>query len=208
MSSPSNFSLIPPSYVDNSVIISVLIIFQIPSIICALFVLYQFIIKRELYEQLHNYAVFVLLVCSTLVITTELPISLNYLIKSIVYPQIPGFCLFWGFWYFTTTDTLIVFMAWTSVQRHLFIFNPNVFRTKRGRLIYHYIPSSICLLYIPFMIIIFMFINPCNNTFNYMQFLCGYPCFFQQTSVVTFHLIVNLCVPTSFTIIAILSDVN
>ncbi|CAF1332442.1 unnamed protein product [Didymodactylos carnosus] len=178
-------------------ILTILISVQIPAILCSIFCLYHFLWTRELRHGIHNHAIICLLICSLLAIATELPIAEQFLVYGIVYPSTRSFCLFWNYWNFTLNNGNIFIMAWMSIERHLLIFHSNLYRTSRGRLLYHFVPLLSAVVYSPLCMLALAF-YPCTNIsmFSYKRFLCNYACFLSQKILVSYELIGNLLVPT------------
>jgi hypothetical protein len=67
---------------------------------------------------------------------------------------------------------IYILMAWASIERHVLVFYPRWFGTKRKCFFYHYIPLAACILYpLIFYFVIFVII-PCDVPLDYSYRLC------------------------------------
>ncbi|CAF1477516.1 unnamed protein product [Rotaria sordida] len=175
----------------------ILLLFYIPSVICSLFIFYNFIIHRQLRHALHNHVIFLLLFINLIVQLTGIPWILNYYRLEYVWPQNPSFCLTWIFideaLYITTT----LLFAWATIERHILIFHDHLVSTKYKLIFFHYLPTVIIILYCICYNIITIIVPPCENTYDYTQLACGYPlCYYEIHFVATWDVIVNDIIPT------------
>ncbi|CAF1120541.1 unnamed protein product [Didymodactylos carnosus] len=172
---------------------------EIPSIICALGIIYYYVTQREL-RRLNNHSIIFLLIGSFLMITTELPITLNFLLTGYVLPSRPAFCLFWIFYNFSLQSCNLMLMAWTSIERHLLIFHQHLMQTKWGKIKYHYLPLIVCVTYIPIFYLYFVIFYPnCTNSFDYHSLVCGGPCYNYVPTIATVDWGINILFPSVLT---------
>ncbi|CAF2878418.1 unnamed protein product [Rotaria sp. Silwood2] len=175
----------------------IILLVYIPSVMCSLFILYNFIVHRTLRQALHNHVIGLLLFINFIVQLTSIPWTLNYYRTGNVWPQNSFFCLTWAFideaLYIITT----ILFAWATIERHMLIFHDHLFSTKYKLIFFHYVPIAIILLYcISYNIIIIIF-PPCENTYDYSQLACGNPlCYYEFLSAAMWDVIVNDIIPT------------
>jgi ABC-type dipeptide/oligopeptide/nickel transport system permease component len=58
-------------------------------------------------------------------------------------------------------------MAWASIERHILIFYPSWFGTKRKCFFFHYLPLAVCILYSIIFYTVTLVIIPCDHTYDY-----------------------------------------
>ena len=177
---------------SRSIIFGILVTFMIPSIICSLFILYHFARSRELRKRLNNHVIIALLSISliqvsdehmelnklslfVLQVITEMPLTLIVLHTGFVAVQSYQFCLFWPVYNFALIVIGLMFMAHGCVERYLLIFSRIFF--NKHLILLHYGPLIFCLIYPPLLYIGLIVIYPCQNSFDYTQFVCGGPCY-------------------------------
>ncbi|CAF1335883.1 unnamed protein product, partial [Didymodactylos carnosus] len=179
-----------------------LIIFQIPSICCSLYLFHKFIINRKLRCRLQNHIIICILISNFLSCSTELPITLAFLHNNgQLKPSTAQFCLIWIYWNHLLNAHISFFVAWASIERHLFIFYPTLIRTRS--VLYHYFPITCCSLYAIVWYSYFILLYPCSNTqLNYKQLLCFGPCYQYQIIIRNVDLILNVFGSTFIIIIA------
>ncbi|CAF3287893.1 unnamed protein product [Rotaria sp. Silwood2] len=169
---------------------------ELPSISISIYIFYRFYHSHEIRSRLNNHSIIALLIISFIELTTELPITLQYLGSGHVQPKVKRFCLFWIWYYYTLQSINLFLMAWTSIERHILIFHSNLILTSIGRLKWHYIPLMICIIYIPLFYFFSIIIYPCENSFNYSLHLCGSICYHNIIWLSTFDWITNILIPS------------
>ncbi|CAF1344582.1 unnamed protein product [Adineta ricciae] len=146
----------------------------IPSIPCSIFVLYHFLTNRTLRRALNNHVIILILFLGLLYELTDVIWLIHYYRVRTTLFQTSTFCLLWVFIDVGIFVTITNLVAWASIQRHILIFHDTWVTTKRGRLVFHYIPSFICFLYpIMFYAYVFFIFN-CDQPLNYNIIRCGY----------------------------------
>ena len=174
----------------------------IPSIACSILTLSHFVLNRNLRSALHNHIPFVLLIISLLDSLLNHPFTLNYLRISQVIPSTNTMCLFWNFINSLLTIATFLTMAWGSFERHLLIFYSRLFSTRRGRVLFHYIPLFLTAFIYPTVAnIIIILLYPCQNHFNMSALFCGYTCALKIPSVAVYARIAHNFVPTFIVVI-------
>jgi hypothetical protein len=151
----------------------ILLIPLIPSILVSIFNLYHFLSNRTLRTALNNHAIILLLICGLFLEFTDIPWQINYYRTGTVSFSRPAFCFTWVFSSSAIYISVYLLMAWTSIERHILIFYPNLVGTKTRRFFFHYFPLAISILYPMIFYLIIFFILPCNIPINYNGRLCN-----------------------------------
>jgi hypothetical protein len=162
----------------------ILILFDIPSVICSFILLIYLFGNRKARCALNNHVIILLIIFGLGTELIDVPFYLSFIINSgIVKPSIPAICLIWWFVAFCLYNGVQILMAWASIERHLLIFNDSWMRTKRGMFLGHYFPLIVILCYIFIFYIYVLFIFNCANTYAYNLPVCNaYPCY-QDNSI-------------------------
>lgn len=191
-SSPSDGIAIP-----RSVRFWFLLSFEIPSIICSIFVLGHFLFYRALRHALYNHVIIIFLSINFIIQLTGIPWTLNYYRIGRVWPATETFCMVWVFVDEALYITKTLLFAWATAERHILIFHYQLVSTRIKRIFIHYFPigfvSLYCLCY-SFIVIVF---PPCENKFDYTSIVCGSPlCYYENGVVALWDAIVNHIIPT------------
>jgi hypothetical protein len=175
-----------------------LLLSDIPSIICTFLLLYHLIYDRALRTALSNHVIILLLILGSTTELIEIPFYLAFIANSgIVKPSIPSTCLTWWFVSFGMYNGGTILMAWASIERHILVFKYRWISTKRGRFLVHYFPITILLLYIFIYYIYVLFFFPCENTYDYTLPICNaYPCYQADSFFGMWDFIVNNILPS------------
>ena len=71
-------------------------------------------------------------------------------------------------------------MAWTSIERYLFIYHERLI--KQYRICLHYVPIIAIILYCPLFYVGVVVLHPCQPVYDVNVYLCGGACYqFEQT---------------------------
>nr|ACD54651.1 seven transmembrane helix receptor-like protein [Adineta vaga] len=171
-----------------------LLLFQLLSITCSLFLLFHLIKKPTLHRALHNHTLIALVIVSFFQTISDLPMTLDYLRMGQASSSI--FCFLWNFFALSNYAVGVWIMTWASFERHLLIFHERLTITSRGRILYHYIPLliSFALPWIYYVILIFFY--PCTNTFYPTFLFCGWCCYAYNDQLVFFNWMMFGVIPT------------
>ena len=151
---------------------------QIPSVLCAIFVLSYMSCRPRYRRLLANHAIMALVLVSLLSSTVDLSIMLHFLRAGRVEPPSPRFCLFWMFIDHYLYASGMLLMAWASIERHMFIFASSYFRSFRSIVLLHYLPLGFCFVYPCLFYLSNLLLFPCRqHSLNYNAILCGSSCF-------------------------------
>ncbi|CAF1349195.1 unnamed protein product [Adineta steineri] len=150
-----------------------LLIFDIPSIICSLFVLYHLLINRASRHALHNHTIIVLLSIALCFQLTDIPWYLDFIRKGSVRPQIQARCLIWWLVNLGFYNTVSLILAWTSIERHILVFHDQWTSTRKKRFFVHYLPLVVLILYSITYYTIVIFFPPCKHDYKYKLPVCA-----------------------------------
>jgi hypothetical protein len=156
---------------------SLFVIGQILSIPCYLFVIYHLVANKIARRALYNHVIIILLIFNFIDLTINLSMTVSYLHLGYVTLFSPAICLIWqyvdyGMWYGGVS-----LMFWTSIERHILVFHPNLVRTMPRRLFIHYVPLAFFSLYTPTLYFYLIIIYPCDRVFLKTSLRCGSMCY-------------------------------
>jgi hypothetical protein len=169
---------------------------EFPSVSIAIYILYKFFCSHEIRSRLNNHSIIALVFVAFIELTTELPITLQFLSSGHVQPKTKGFCLFWIWYNFSLQSINLFLMAWISIERHILIFHSNLIQTSIGKLKWHYIPLMFSIIYIPLFYFSCIIIYSCENSFDYFSLLCGSICYNNLRWLASFDWITNIFIPS------------
>jgi hypothetical protein len=86
-------------------------------------------------------------------------------------------------------------VLWASIERHILIFSGSFFDIRWKRIVVHYLPLTIAILYTPLFYGYFIFIYNCVNNWDYSELLCTSPCFYQDKIIGIVDWLVNIIIP-------------
>ena len=165
----------------------VLVPLVIVSALCYVFDLYHLFFKVALRNTVHYHSVTVLLVVNFFVVTVDLPIMLNSYIVGKMSPQTDAFCQAWMFIDYYLFVTGLVLMTFASFQRHILVFQSNWIQTRSRRLLLHYVPLLLCVVY-PFCYYIgVLFLYPCTNHYDFTIDSCSSACFLYANQILAYY---------------------
>ncbi len=174
----------------------------IPSIIVSIFNLYHFLTSRELCTALNNHVLILLLLCGLIEEVTDISWLIHFFLTGTVVSSTPAFCLTWAFIGPSSYISNFILMAWASIERHILIFYPNWFATKRKRLFFHYLPLATCILWPMIFYSVTLLILPCNAPMQYIGKYCGrYTCLRNISWATWIDTIANYIIPAVTTVI-------
>jgi len=138
----------------------------IPSVILAIFVLYHLLIDRAFRTALNNHIIILLLSSGLIESVIDGVWYIYWYRTGTVFSATPAFCTAWSIINSAFDVSIHIQMAWASIQRHILVFHPNWFGSRRKCFFFHYLPSVVCILY-PIIFYFTMFMIPCDIPFNY-----------------------------------------
>jgi hypothetical protein len=188
--------------ISNFIRGSILIIPLIPSVLITIFNLYYLLTVRALRTSLNNHVIILLLFCGLIETLTDIIWQIYFYRNGVALLSKPAFCLAWVYLGSAMYIAVYILMAWASMERHIFVFYPNLFRTKTKRIYFHYIPLAICILYPAIFYFVMFFILPCPYSFYYAYKTCSrYSCIIQFRWASLWDNIAHYIVPAFVTVI-------
>ncbi|CAF1419839.1 unnamed protein product [Adineta steineri] len=156
-----------------------LLICEIPSLACYLFVFIYILTEKTQRRALHNHSMLVLLVICFPIVLFDYSWTIDSCRREGgVWFQGSFLCQVWWLFDYGFYNTSVVILAWSSFQRHILIFHSNLVSTKRKRLFIHYLPLTFILVYLTIFYIYVIFFPPCENQYDFTSAVCGdYPCY-------------------------------
>ncbi|CAF1304965.1 unnamed protein product [Adineta steineri] len=152
----------------------VFLVSNILSLICCLFVLYQFLFDSNLRHGLHNHAIIIVLFMCLITNLTTVPWLMYLALYGVAWIQTPTFCMIWKFFDTAPYTTIAKLVGWASVERHILIFHDQWVSTKKKRFFIHYLPLIFIVLYGIVVYGITIPMNSCNRPFYYFIPFCNY----------------------------------
>ena len=158
---------------------SVLLVLEIPSLLCSVFIFFCYAHEREL-RRWQNHGFILISVCNFLITAAELPSTLSFFRTGYPLSSTASFCFYWIFVNYTLTGISLHLMAVASMERYILIFWTRYFhRTALHRQLAHYLPLVITLTFAFVWYTVIIFFHPCppNAEFDYSSFVCGGACY-------------------------------
>ncbi|UJR21521.1 hypothetical protein I4U23_024606 [Adineta vaga] len=175
---------------------------QIPSVFCAIQIL-RFDRRNNPLARLPNHLLVCLLLVSIWTLVIDLPFTQAFLWFGSVPIQTTSMCIFYNISFFSMTGLNRMLMAFMSIERHFLVFRSQLYHTHRSRVLVHYIPLLILIL---FVLMYFIFVNTflkcTDGSFDYSRFMCGYTCSVRVQEFGTVLIWVYIFLPTAITTIA------
>ena len=173
-----------------------MILFNIPSIICSCCIMFHILIDGSQRQALHNHTILLILIFGLPVQLIDIPFYLAFFIHGSVQPAKPVICLLWWLSDFGFYIGGVILMSWLAIERHILIFNDGWVSTRRGRFLFHYLPLILILMYIVLFYGIAIFLLPCRNTYEYSVPVCGAsPCYEEYGILGMWEFVINTTVP-------------
>ena len=137
---------------------------------------------RELRNLFSNQIIICVLICSFLVTTVDIPLTLPFLYDYFYITTLRNpytFCLFWLVYEYTLYSMILWLVAFASLERYLLIFHQQiVLKTKRRKFFVHYLPILFVILFCCVWDIYLILLYPCQQTqLDYSQLVCGGSCY-------------------------------
>ena len=157
----------------------VLLAFEIPSLLCSLFIFFCFVREREL-RMWQNHSFILISVCNFLMATIELPVTLSFFRTGHAPANTAAFCFYWIFANYTLTGVSLYLMAVASMERYILIFwTRHLHSTILRRQLVHYFPLAFALILPSLWYAAVVLFFPCRpgSEFDYKSFVCGGACY-------------------------------
>ena len=180
---------------ENQVKFGVFLTLQISSVSCSLYLFLQYIIRPNLRQSVYNQIVIILLCVNFFFVIIPLSASEAFFFTSHVRPESDIFCALWTWIHYCPDICNLFLMAFFCGQRHWLLFRLNPMRSRRNRILYHYVPITVCIIYPCVFYFVLIFLYPCKSTYDYSQLLCSYPCYFNTEIIGNFDTFANNWIP-------------
>ncbi|CAF2918188.1 unnamed protein product, partial [Rotaria sp. Silwood2] len=146
---------------------------DIISIFCTLIVFIHVLINRKARRSVKNHVLVAMLVFDVGIQIIDIPLYLNFIVHSIVFPTKTATCLIWVFTDIGLYNGGTILMAWMAFERHIIVFHDQWILTRKRRIIAHYIPLSFLILYILIFYIYSTYFPPCQDAYDFTLPVCG-----------------------------------
>ncbi|UJR29962.1 hypothetical protein I4U23_017509 [Adineta vaga] len=200
MSDPSTEEFVFSIPKSRMIIFSFLIALLIPSLLCSIYLFYQFIRVREIRRRDTNFIIICLVIVNFIQAILDIPLALVFLYFNRTASMTPIFCQWWSFISASLFGVSLWIMAVGSIERHFFIFHSA--SLKKYKVILRYIPLTCCFLFPVFFNIFLVFLFPCTNDFIYFIYWCGAPCYMKSPFWQVFSWFADLGIPMCILVIA------
>jgi hypothetical protein len=168
-------SVIP---IPSSVEFWLMLLFNVPSLICDFILIIHILKNRTQRYALQNHSILLVLMFNVPIQLTDINFYLIYFHYGSVQPSQPIVCLIWLLDDFGFFSGGLIMMAWLAVQRHILVFHDRWIGNRRGRFLFHYLPLIILNTYVLLFYIVAIFGLLCQNTYDYTSLVCGAsPCY-------------------------------
>ena len=166
------------------------------SILCYVFVFYHFSTSPTIRRRLNNHVIFLLLAIYFIQTIFDTPLHLDFFRRGIYWPPSLNYCFLLLMLDYVTYEIALQLMLWASIERHLLIFNPNMFNTPRRRLFGHFLPLGYSFIYPTMYYIYFIILYPCERYYDFQTSSCMVTCFlWTNNTMAYFELIFNGFLP-------------
>lgn len=178
-----------------------LIVIYIPSIICALFTLYNFLFDATLRKILNNHVVIIVLLISLVCQVTVYPWMLYFYYFNGIWKRPSNFCNTWAYIDGTSNKLQTILFAWATVERHILIFHDRWLTTKTKRLLLHYVPLIILFVYCIIFYMVADFFTSCQNKYYDVIMICTTFCIVNHLTYYKVENIAHKFVPTAIILV-------
>lgn len=181
--------------ISNTIKFGVFLSCLIPSIISTLFALFHICKDQSLRKALHNHVIIILLCISFFCQVTNYPWMLYFYRTTDIWERPFSFCVASVFidWSLYVTQTIL--FAWATVERHILIFHGHLLATKRARLILHYLPIAILVIYCSIYYTNVIIFPPCENIWDTASLPCMIVCFVSIPSLFLYEVFAHQIAP-------------
>ena len=173
----------------------------VPSTLCSLLVLHHLLFNRAPRRALNNHVIIVLLLIGLVCQLTIYPWLLYYLSREGNWARTLLFCSIWSFIDWGLYVTQVMVFAWASVERHILIFHDRWIATRKKRLLVHYLPLILLLLYCLIFYGLVYFVPPCENILLTSGASCIDPCLLYSHAFSLWETLVNQILPNAMIVL-------
>ena len=109
----------------NRVKFSIFLTLQIPSVLCSVYLFWQYATRSTLRRSIHHHVLIVLLCSSFLFVALPISASEAFFFTSYVRPPSVSFCASWTWIHYSTNVGNLILMAFACGERHWLLFRLN-----------------------------------------------------------------------------------
>ena len=173
----------------------IFLVLIIPSIICALFGLFHFLMDRNLRQALNNHIIIILLFINLFYNFTDITLFIHYFHTFEFFSSTPSFRLAWGYMDYEFFVLQFTLFAWATIERHILIFHDQLVATRRRRLFFHYLPPIIITVYCLMYYGLVFFAVQCENNFDNYALPSFIPCAFENDALAMYDTVAHVILP-------------
>ncbi|CAF1327669.1 unnamed protein product [Adineta ricciae] len=178
------------------------LVLLIPSTLCGIFNLYQFLFDRILLKGLHNHIIILLNLIGLLYNLTDIIWFIYFYRNYSALVRTKEFCFLWFYSDYTGFLSLILLGTWAAIERHILIFHQDYLATKRKRFLFHYLPMILILIYSLLYYPIVYISSSCRTNRLYSRPRCGLAyCISRLRLVAIWDNLFNNIIPTFLIVI-------
>ncbi|CAF1025236.1 unnamed protein product [Adineta steineri] len=150
------------------------LISNVLSLACGFFLFFHLVFDATLRHGLHNHVIIAVLGLCLFHELTVIPWEIHFLRVGVVPIKSPTICMIFKFIDTVVYTSMAKLVGWASVERHILIFHNKWIATKMQRILIHYIPLILIIMYGIILYGVTTPMNDCGRSFNYNSKLCAY----------------------------------
>ena len=188
---------------SNQIGVIIFALVQIPSFLCAAHFLLRAQQKNSPLRRLPNHLLICLVLVSLWSLVVDLPMAQVYLWTGSFPIRTEWACIAENVSFFSMAGFNLSLMAFMSIERHFLVFCPRLYRTRRSRVCFHYLPVAtiVVTIFLYFLLVDTIATCPRMN-FDYNSHLCGYTCAIVSDTFGSIYIWLHVFLPTTITIVA------
>jgi hypothetical protein len=183
-----------------------LLVLDIPAIIISVLSFVYFNSHRAARSKPKNHVWLVLLIVIFLQLIINLPMPMSFYYLGRIWPRTDAYCVWWTWYEYSSNAASLILMAWTSIERHFFVFHPRLLvGAQWKKWTYHFGPIIFCILWPSLWYLALVVVTPdCDNVWDFDQVICGIPCFEITNNEIygSLDLLFNIAIPLCIIIVA------
>jgi hypothetical protein len=186
--------------IPRSIRFWLLLLADIPSVICTIFILFHMFTDRVLRRALQNHVIAALLISGMAIQLIDIPFYLTFIRFNHIWPQTQTACFIWWYADVGICFTSVVILAWASIERHILVFHDNWVSTRKKRFLIHYLSLFTVIGYPLCFYLLALLLYPCNHsTIDYSLPWCHYsPCYYNNSWLHLWDIVMNRLLPSVF----------
>ena len=174
-----------------------ILVFEVPSLFCSLLLLAFLFTDRASRKSLQNHVIIALLVVGLFAQLIDVPFYLNFTRVNSITPPSSVTCVLWWFAATCISNLTNLLMAWASIERHILVFHDRWVASYRRRILFHYLPLILILVYATIYYVWLIFFPPCQHNYAYEFVVCSAtPCHLVDPVLSVWEMGVHGCLPT------------